>query len=83
LKPREECASGVHEGRGLWNSASLRIYLDDIFNLPDPIAQLLASWEFEPGFQNGGRMTKAEVDADLARFPRHEPWMMPWMKELV
>ncbi len=83
LTLREERAGGVHTGRGLWNSASLSIMQGDIFNLPGPVAMLKASWEFEPGFEDGKRMTKAELDADLAAFPRSERWIMPWMTELA
>jgi hypothetical protein len=83
LKLRDERASGAHLGRGLWNSASLKLYQGDIFGLANPLALLLADWECEAGFETGGRMTKAELTADLTRFPRDPRWMMPWMDELV
>jgi hypothetical protein len=83
LKLRDERASGIHAGRGLWLSATLQIYQGDIYGLPEPLVILKGSWEFEPGFESGGRITKAELAADLARFPRDPHYMEPWMDELV
>jgi hypothetical protein len=83
LKLRDERASGIHIGRDLWLSASLQIYQGDIYGLPEPLVTLKGSWEFEPGFEIGGRITKAELAADLARFPRDPRYMEPWMDELV
>jgi hypothetical protein len=83
LKLREERASGVHMGRGLWNNTSLQINQGDIYGLPHPLVMLKADWEFEPGFESGGRMTKAELDTDLAKFARDPRWMQPWMADLV
>jgi hypothetical protein len=74
LKAREERARDV-PGRGLWHDAILDIYEDKTFYLK-------ASWEFEPSFEEGGRMTRAELEADLKRFPRDARWMQPWMDEL-
>jgi hypothetical protein len=74
LKAREERAREV-PGRGLWHDAMLEIYSDKTFYLK-------ASWEFEPSFQDGDRMTRAELEADLKRFPRDARWMQPWMDEL-
>jgi hypothetical protein len=82
-KLREERAGGIHTGRGLWHTASLQIFQGDIFDLPHPLVMLKADWEFEPGFETGGRVTKAQLDADLARFPRDPRWMMDWMGELT
>jgi hypothetical protein len=83
LKLRDERASGIHAGRGLWLSATLQIYQGDIYGLPEPLVILKGSWEFEPGFESGGRMTKAELAADLARFPRDPRNRETWMDELV
>jgi hypothetical protein len=74
LKAREERAN-LHPGRGLWNSASLEIYANGL-------AMIKASWEFEPEFREGGRMTRAELAEGLKRFPREPRWMQPWMNEL-
>jgi hypothetical protein len=76
LKIREERAQDPYAARGLWNSASLRIHSDGLVWIP-------ADWEFEPSFETGGRMTRAELEADLARFPRSDRWREPWMDELV
>jgi hypothetical protein len=75
LKAREARAR-AHPGRGLWHSAMLELY-------EDRTAVLKASWEFEPEFRDGGRMTKAEFEADPARFPKSLRWREPWMDELV
>jgi hypothetical protein len=75
LKAREERAR-ANPGRGLWHSAMLQL-------CDDRTAVLKASWEFEPEFREGGRMTKAELDADLARFPRSPRYREPWMDELT
>jgi hypothetical protein len=74
LKARENRAT-QYPGRGLWHDAMLEIYQEHYI-------MLKASWEFEPSFREGGRMTKAELDADLARFPRDPRWRQPWMDEL-
>jgi hypothetical protein len=75
LQARETRAR-AHPGRGLWHSAMLELYADRT-------AVLKASWEFEPEFREGPRMTKAEFDADLARFPKSARWREPWMDELL
>jgi hypothetical protein len=75
LKAREARAL-ANPGRGLWHSAMLELY-------EDRTLVLKASWEFEPEFRDGGRMTKAEFDADLARSPKSPRWREPWMDELV
>jgi hypothetical protein len=75
LTSRETRAREV-PGRGLWHDATLQIY-------EEKYVLLKASWEFEPGFREGGRMTKAELDADLKRFPRDPRWRQPWMDELL
>jgi hypothetical protein len=75
MKAREARAQGKFAGRGLWHSASLTLS-------PDGTVELKASWEFQPDFREGGPMTKAEFEADLARFPKDPKWIEPWMKEL-
>jgi hypothetical protein len=75
FQARAERAQGVFADRGLWNKASLRIS-------PDGLVMIPADWEFEPKFETGGRMTRAELELDLARFPRSDRWRMPWMDEL-
>jgi hypothetical protein len=74
LQAREDRAK-LHPERGLWHSASLELS-------GAGQAVIKASWEFEPNFSDGVRMTKAELDADLARFPRSPRWREPWMDEL-
>jgi hypothetical protein len=74
LKARENRAR-QYPGRGLWHDAMLELYQEKYL-------MLKASWEFEPSFREGGRMTKAERDADLTRFPRDPRWHQPWMDEL-
>jgi hypothetical protein len=75
LKARENRAR-EYPGRGLWHDAMLNIYEENY-------VLLKASWEFEPSFREGGRMTRAELEADLAEFPRDPHWRQPWMDELV
>jgi hypothetical protein len=75
LQAREARARS-QPGRGHWHSASLELYADGT-------AVLKASWEFEPEFREGGRMTKAEFEADMARFPKSPRWREPWMDELM
>jgi hypothetical protein len=74
LQARED-RGRTFPGRGLWHSASLELY-------PDSQAVIKASWEFEPEFRDGGRMTRAELEADLARFARSPRYREPWMDEL-
>jgi hypothetical protein len=76
LLQAREARARANPGRGLWHSAVLELY-------EDRTAVLKASWEFEPEFREGGRMTKAEFEADLARFPKSPRWREPWMDELV
>ncbi len=75
LKARDARAQAF-PGRGLWHDGMLEIY-------EEKYLMLKASWEFEPQFREGGRMTKAELDADLARYPRDPRWHQPWMNELT
>jgi hypothetical protein len=82
LKLREERASGPHAGRGLWHNASLQIHKGELYDLPNPVVLLKGDWEFEPGFETGGRVTKAQLAEDLARFPRDARYREPWMDEL-
>jgi hypothetical protein len=69
-----EARARAHPGRGLWHSAMLQLHEDRTLILK-------ASWEFEPEFREGGRMTKAEFEADLARFPKSPRWREPWMDQ--
>ncbi len=75
-KIREERSQGIHAARGLWHSATLKISPDGFVHIP-------ADWEAEPKFQNGPRVTRNEMDADLRRYPRSPRWRMPWMDTLV
>lgn len=76
LKARQARAGGAHAVRGLWNNASLRIS-------PDGHVTLHADWEFEPKFEHGGRVTAADLRADLARFPRSDRWTPEWMADIL
>jgi hypothetical protein len=75
LKAREARAQGIHAARGLWHSASLRIYPDGMVHIP-------ADWDAKPNFETGAPVTRADIEADLARFPRSGRWRMPWMDDL-
>jgi hypothetical protein len=74
IQIREERCQNM-PARGLWHSACLRIF-------PDGRVWIPADWEAEPNFETCGRVTRADLDADLARFPRGDRWRMPWMDEL-
>jgi hypothetical protein len=76
LQAREARAQGVHTVRGLWHCASLRIAPDGLVDLP-------ADWDAKPDFETGPKVTRADIDADLARYPRSPCWHMPWMDALV
>jgi hypothetical protein len=76
LQAREARAQGIHAVRGLWHCASLRISPDGLVNLP-------ADWDAKPDFESGAKVTRTDIEADLARFPRSPRWHMPWMDELV
>jgi hypothetical protein len=65
-----------YPARGLWHDARLEFYVDNYILLK-------ASWEFEPSFREGGRMTKAELDVDFQGFPRDPRWRQLWMNELT
>jgi hypothetical protein len=75
LQAREARAQGIHAVRGLWHCASLRISPDGLVNLP-------ADWDAKPDFESGPKVTRADIEADLARFPRSPLWRMPWMDEV-
>lgn len=75
LKAREARAQGIHAVRGLWHCASLRISPDGTVNLP-------ADWDAKPDFETGPKVTRADIEADIARFPRSSRWRAPWMDEL-
>lgn len=76
LLQAREARARAQPGRGLWHDAMLELS-------EDRTVILKASWEFEPGFREGGRMTKTEFEADLARFPKSPRWREPWMDELT
>ena len=42
-------------------------------------AYIKAAWNGEPKFETGPRVTKAELNAGLERFPRSQRRMEPWM----
>lgn len=71
-KAREARAAAPHQQRGLWHSANLILH-------PDGHAEIRADWDQEPKFHASSPATKAEIDADLARFPRAPRWIEPWM----
>jgi hypothetical protein len=75
LQAREARAQGIHAVRGLWHCASLRISPDGTVNLP-------ADWDAKPDFETGPKVTRADIEADIARFPRSPRWRMAWMDEL-
>jgi hypothetical protein len=75
LKIREQRSQRI-PARGLWHCACLRIF-------PDGRVWIPVDWEAEPTFETGGRVTRAELDADLAKFPRSDRWYEPWMDELT
>jgi hypothetical protein len=82
LKAREERAAPPFQVRGLWHVAMLTLHI-----FPPDIDQgghayIKAAWDEEPEFSTGGRVTKAELNADLERFPRSPRWMEPWMNGL-
>jgi hypothetical protein len=74
LQAREERARAL-PGRGLWHTATLELYSDRTMVLK-------ASWEWAPEFREGGPVTKAEFEAELARFPKSPSWREAWMDEL-
>jgi hypothetical protein len=83
LKTREKRAVPPFTARGLWHVATLELH-----NLPEEFAQgghayIKAAWDEEPQFKQGGRVTKAELNADLKRFPRSSRWIESWMSELA
>jgi hypothetical protein len=84
LKAREERAAPPFQARGLWHVATLALStFPEEFGLgTNPHANIKAAWDEEPKFSSGGRVTKAELNADLERFPRSARWMEPWMNEL-
>jgi hypothetical protein len=82
LKAREERAAPPFQARGLWHVATLTLHI-----FPHDIDQgghayIKAAWDEEPKFSSGGRVTKAELNADLERFPRSSRWIEPWMNEI-
>jgi hypothetical protein len=84
LRAREERAAPPFAARGLWHAATLALNsFPEEFGLgTGGHAYIKAAWDEEPKFSTGGRVTKAELNADLERFPRSARWIEPWMNEL-
>jgi hypothetical protein len=84
LKAREERAAPPFQARGLWHAATLSLnrFPEEFGFGINGHAYIKAAWDEEPQFANGGRVSKAELNADLERFPRSARWMEPWMAEL-
>jgi hypothetical protein len=82
LKAREERARPPFQARGLWHVAMLTLHIFPPDFDQGGHAYIKAAWDEEPQFSTGGRVTKAELNADLERFPRSARWMEPWMAEL-
>jgi hypothetical protein len=84
LRAREERAAPPFESRGLWHVATLALdTFPEEFGLgTNGHAYIKAAWDEEPKFSTGARVSKAELNADLERFPRSARWMEPWMNEL-
>ena len=70
---REARAAGQNAVRGLWHSAHILL-------LPDGASHIAADWAAEPKFRDGSSPQASDIAADLARFPRSDRWMEPWMK---
>jgi hypothetical protein len=82
LKAREERAVSPFQARGLWHVGTLVLHIFPPDFDQGGHAYIKAAWDEEPKFSTGGRVTKAELNADLERFPRSARWMEPWMAEL-
>lgn len=82
LKAREERAAPPFAARGLWHVAILTLHIFPPEFDQGGHAYIKAAWDEEPKFETGGRVTRAELNADLERFPRSARWMEPWMNEL-
>ena len=74
-KARQDRALGQHAARGLWHEAAIRLH-------PDGHAQITADWAAAPKFRDGRPITRDEFAADMARCPRSEAWIEPWMTKL-
>ena len=76
MQAREERAGGIHAPRGLWHTGQIRLH-------PEGYAEIIANWDpdwdGEPVFRDGSKPTVAQIAADLARFPKADNWMEPWM----
>jgi hypothetical protein len=82
LKVRKERATPPFQTRGLWHVATLTLHIFPPDFDQGGHAYIKAAWDEEPKFSTGGRVTKAELNADLERFPRSTRWVEPWMNEL-
>jgi hypothetical protein len=83
LKAREERAAPPFQARGLWHVGTLVLHIFPPDFDQGGHAYIKAAWDEEPKFSSGGRVSKAELDADLERFPRSAKWMEPWMNGLA
>jgi hypothetical protein len=82
LKAREERAAPPFAARGLWHVGMLVLHIFPAEFDQGGHAYIKAAWDEEPKFATGGRVTRAELNADLERFPRSARWMEPWMDGL-
>jgi hypothetical protein len=82
LKARDERAAPPFQARGLWHVGTLVLHIFPPEFDQGGHAYIKAAWDEEPKFSTGGRVTKAELNADLERFPRSARWIEPWMNDL-
>jgi hypothetical protein len=82
LQAREERAAPPFAARGLWHVATLVLHIFPPEFDQGGHAYIKATWDEEPKFTTGGRVTRTELNADLERFPRSVRWLEPWMSEL-
>jgi hypothetical protein len=82
LKAREESVAPPFQARGLWHIGTLVLHIFPAEFDQRGHAYIKAAWDEEPKFASGGRLTKAQLNADLERFPRSPRWMELWMNEL-
>ena len=73
---REDRVAAPHLARGLWHSATIQLSATHGISV-------IADWEEEPTFATGGRVTRMQIEDELARFPRGDRWRPPWMDELT
>jgi hypothetical protein len=82
LKAREQRAVSPFQARGLWHVGTLVLHIFPPDFDQGGHAYIKAAWDEEPKFSTGARVSQAELNADLERFPRSARWMEPWMAEL-